>query len=210
MLKTDIIINKIALICWRKIKAFECFYSTNLSYLLASFWRINIGSNCRFFGIPTFVKAEGSSIRISKRCIFNSKRNSNLIGINHQCIIATHRNNAKLYIGENSGFSGTTIGCAEKIEIGQGVLCGANTVITDFDWHNTDPLLRHVPCISSKPIKIEDNVWIGINVIVLKGVTIGRNSVVAAGSIVTKNIPPNVIAIGQPAKPIKYVSKDYK
>ena len=59
-----------------------------------------------------------------------------------------------------------------------------------------------------KPIIIEDNVWLGINSSVLKGVTIGKNSVIGAGSVVTKNIPANVIAAGNPCRVIKKIEED--
>lgn len=60
----------------------------------------------------------------------------------------------------------------------------------------------------NKPVVIEDNVWIGINVIILKGVTIGRNSFIGAGSVVTKDIPANVVAVGSPCKPVRLLTED--
>ena len=68
-------------------------------------------------------------------------------------------------------------------------------------WPEFPPLQQ--PFIES-PTKIEDKVWIGANVTVLKGVTIGKNAVIGAGSVVTKSIPENAIAIGAPAKVIRY------
>ncbi|MBK8683457.1 MAG: acyltransferase [Bacteroidetes bacterium] len=115
-------------------------------------------------------------------------------------MISTH-NNAKLIIGSNCGFSGTVIGCFSEIIIESNVKCGANTLITDGDWHFND--VRSSP---PRPIYIEENVWIGVNVIVLKGVRIGRNSVIGAGSVVTKNIPSNVIAAGNPCRVIKKIT----
>jgi acetyltransferase-like isoleucine patch superfamily enzyme len=101
-------------------------------------------------------------------------------------------------IGEGCGFSGTVIGAFSKIELGQNVRCGANTLITDSDWHPQDPRVG-----PAKPIYIGDNVWLGYGAIVMKGVYIGENSVIGAGSIVTRNIPANVIAAGNPCKVIK-------
>jgi acetyltransferase-like isoleucine patch superfamily enzyme len=105
-----------------------------------------------------------------------------------------------IQIGNDCGFSGTVIGCFSKIEIGDNVKCGANTLITDGDWHTDDP--RSTP---PRPIQIGNNVWLGVNVTVLKGVTIGENSLIGAGSIVTKNIPPNVIAAGNPCVVIRAI-----
>jgi acetyltransferase-like isoleucine patch superfamily enzyme len=103
-----------------------------------------------------------------------------------------------ILIGNNSGFSGTVVGAFKFIKIGRNVKCGANTLITDSDWHLEDSR-------SGEPeeVIIGDNVWLGVNVIVLKGVTIGNNSVIVAGSVVTKSIPPNVLAAGNPCKIVK-------
>jgi len=159
---------------------------------------IEIGKYCRFYGKMKFCRFPHSLIRISDHCGFRSSYASNLIGINHPCIIATHRENAEIIIGKGCGFSGTVIGAFSSIKLGNNVRCGANTTITDADWHLDDPRSG-----KPAPIVIEDNVWLGLNAIVLKGVIIGRNSVIGAGSVVTKNIPPNVIAAGNPCKVIK-------
>lgn len=153
-----------------------------------------------FLGLPTISRVNNSTIEIGARCIFNSTSDSNLIGISHKCIISTLEPGARINIGICCGFSGTSIGCAKSISIGNHVRCGANTLITDTDWHQDDP--RSGEC---KPVVIEDNVWLGINSMVLKGVTIGRNSVIGAGSVVTKDIPANVIAAGNPCKVVKKI-----
>jgi len=107
----------------------------------------------------------------------------------------------KIEIGNNCGFSGTAIGAFDSITIEDNVRCGANTLITDADWHMDDPRVG-----PAKPIIIRKNVWIGYNTVVLKGVEIGENTIIGAGSIVTSNIPPNVIASGNPCKVIKPLS----
>jgi acetyltransferase-like isoleucine patch superfamily enzyme len=83
------------------------------------------------------------------------------------------------------------------------VRCGANTLITDTDWHTDDP--RTGP---DAPVFIGNNVWLGVNVTVLKGVAIGENTVVAAGSVVTKSLSANVIAGGVPAKVLKHLIQE--
>ena len=127
---------------------------------------------------------------------------SNLIGINRPCSLSTLTNNATIEIGNNCGFSGTVIGAFKSIYIGNNVRCGANTLITDSDWHLNDNRINPKPL----PIIIEDNVWLGINVVVMKGVTIGKNSIIGANSVVTKSIPSNVIAAGNPCKIIKRIT----
>jgi acetyltransferase-like isoleucine patch superfamily enzyme len=115
-------------------------------------------------------------------------------------MVSTLREGAEIQIGANCGFSGTVIGCASKIVFGDNVQCGANTLINDTDWHTDDP--RTGP---DAPVLIEKGVWLGVNVTVLKGVTIGENTFVAAGSVVTRSLPANVVAGGVPAKVLKQI-----
>jgi len=79
-------------------------------------------------------------------------------------------------------------------------MCGANVTITDTDWHPTDWRDRLAKRdAEAAPVVIGDDVWLGMNVTVLKGVEIGSRTVVGAGSVVTKPLPSGVIAAGQPA-----------
>lgn len=176
---------------------------TIVNYISAKWWKIQIGCNCSFRGKTFFRLLPDTSIYIGKNCTFLSSRQSNLIGIYSPCMFSTIKANAKIEIGNDCGFSGTVIGCAHFIKIGNNVRCGANTLITDSDWHSNDP--RTGP---DKMIVIEDNVWLGYGVKVLKGVRIGKNTLVGAGSIVTKDIPANVIAAGNPCKVIKSIYSD--
>lgn len=169
----------------------------------AWWWGIKLQEGAYFMGKCHFYRYPDTQISIGKNCTFLSKSASNLIGINRPCIISTGKSSFKamIEIGDNCGFSGTVIGSFNMIKIGNNVRCGANTLITDSDWHMNDPRSGQ-----PKPVVIEDNVWLGEGVKVLKGVTIGMNSVIGAGSVVTKNIPANVIAAGNPCKVIKPIS----
>lgn len=116
---------------------------------------------------------------------------------------------AKLHIGDNVGISGSTISATQEITIGNNVLIGSGCVICDSDAHPLNPLERDRPERTHRsPIIIEDNVFIGARTIVLKGVTIGANSVIGAGSIVSKSIPCNVIAAGNPCIVIRSLNKN--
>ena len=106
-------------------------------------------------------------------------------------------------IGNNCGFSGVTIGCYESITIGNNVMVGANVIITDFDWHNTSALKRSEISRNSKRVVIEDNVFIGVNSVIWKGVRIGKNSVIGANSMVVSDIASNSIAVGNPCRAVK-------
>ena len=93
----------------------------------------------------------------------------------------------------------------DKITIGNNVMFGPNVTLSSAT-HNVDYRIRNKNDemdIMGAPIVIEDNVWLGANVVVMPGVTIGKHSVVAAGSVVTKDVPPDTIVGGVPAKVIK-------
>ncbi|MCF8460898.1 MAG: acyltransferase [Flavobacteriales bacterium] len=181
--------------------------STSYTKLKFALEGIEFASGCTFYGVPISKRSYNSRVSIGHSCCFRSHVKSNLIGIQQSCILATHRENATLEIGNDCGFSGTVIGASESIIIGDRVLCGANTLITDFDWHPSSPQLRHEPNSSnSAPVVIKDNAWLGYGVVVLKGVTIGENSIITANSVVVSDIPANVIAGGNPAKVIKEIS----
>ena len=93
------------------------------------------------------------------------------------------------------------IASASKITIGKGCMFANSSYISDADWHGIYD--RATPVGKTSPIVLEDNVWIGDSAIVGKGVKIGKNSIVAAGAVVVKDVPANVVVGGNPAKIIK-------
>lgn len=155
-----------------------------------------------FCGFPSFKKARGSFISIGSGCRFMSLSTGNRIGLPHCCMLTTEGPQSLISIGDNCSFSGVSIWSFKSINIGNNVRVGANCVIMDGDAHQNDPRAG-----VNSPIVIEDNVWIGTNVIVLKGVTIGKNSLIGAGSIVTKDIPANVVAAGNPCRVVKQLDE---
>lgn len=171
-----------------------------INYLSAWWWNINIGKGCYFKGKTHFYRLQDSEITIGDNCVFNSSHTSNRIGVYSPCMISTITQNAKIEIGEGCGLSGTVIGAALYIKLGKNVRCGANSLITDSDWHTDDYRTG-----KDKEVIIEDNVWLGYGVKVLKGVHIGKNSLIGANSVVTKDIPANVIAVGNPCKVVKQI-----
>jgi acetyltransferase-like isoleucine patch superfamily enzyme len=165
--------------------------------------KIKFKKGCNFFGRAYFYRFPTATIDIGENCTFRSTDISNLIGVNRRCIISALYKNSTIRIGDNCGFSGVTIGALKEITIGKNLICGANVIISDYDWHNADPAMRFEMCMDAKPVTIKDNVFIGVNSIIWKGVTIGENAVIGANSVVTKSIPPNVFAGGNPCKIIK-------
>ena len=114
----------------------------------------------------------------------------------------------KLCLGDYTGISSSSIFCKNEIVIGNHVNIGAECVIIDSNFHSTNwqdraDRKKDVQNAKSAPIHIGDYVFIGARSIINKGVTIGEKSVIAAGSVVVKNIPANCIAGGNPCKVIK-------
>jgi acetyltransferase-like isoleucine patch superfamily enzyme len=118
-----------------------------------------------------------------------------------------------VYIGDDS-----LISCVESIEIGSMTMISHGVQIFDNDSHPLNSKERELdymiiskqksgtrPKVNSSPIKIGSHVWLGFNSIITKGVTIGDRSIIAAGSVVTKDVPPNTLVAGNPARHIREV-----
>ncbi len=190
---------------WRFLQRWEaltCSVSTCTSYALARLWNVQIGPGCIFYGRTHFSRAYQSRIQIGRDCAFRSGKTSNKAGLNRSCMISTLAPDAEVRLGDRVRMSGTVIGAARSVNIGNAVLCGANVTITDTDWHGI-PIEKRSESGETAPVLIGDHVWLGLNVVVLKGVTIGRGSVIGAGSIVTKSVPEGVVAAGQPARVVR-------
>ena len=119
-------------------------------------------------------------------------------------------------IGENIGeisigkysliTPGVRIMAAEKIQIGDACMIAHGAYISDADWHGIYD--RAQPVGKTEPVILKDNVWIGDSAIICKGVTIGKNSIIGAGAVVTKDVPDNSIYAGNPAKLVKKLDQD--
>ncbi len=159
----------------------------------------------RLFGSPIIQKHRQSVMKIGQGFSLRSTRQSNPLGANHPVILCTWQAGAVLEIGDNFGMTGGALVVAQRITIGNNVAVGANSTIIDTDFHPLDPVLRQRSPQSAQtsPITIEDDVFIGMNCLILKGVTISKSSVIGAGSVVTRNIPSGVIVAGNPAKVVR-------
>ena len=119
-------------------------------------------------------------------------------------------NGKNIFIGNNfTGNYNLTILDIREVWIGDNVMIGPNTLITTVN-HPLTPMGRRKHLGIAKPVRIGNNVWIGGNVTILPGITIGNNVVVAAGAVVTKDIPDNSLVGGIPAKLIKELENDVK
>jgi acetyltransferase-like isoleucine patch superfamily enzyme len=126
--------------------------------------------------------------------------------------------NGRVTVGDFTLLNGALVMAEDKIDIGSHCLISWNVGIADSDFHPLEPAQRLIdaqalapffkdrpqrPKLKTAPVKIGNNVWIGMNAVILKGVTIGENSVVAAGSVVTKSVSPNTVVAGNPAVAVK-------
>jgi len=170
---------------------------------------IQLGENVIFYGLLFANVYQGSRIKFGDNTVFRSDYKGNAIGINHRIILRTQSSSAVIEIGNGSGMSGGAICAHKKVIIGKNTLIGANVVIADNDFHPIEPneRLNNSPKVISKEILIGDNVWIGADVYILKGVSIGDNTVIGAKSVVTKDVPANCIAAGNPVRIIRYNSQ---
>jgi acetyltransferase-like isoleucine patch superfamily enzyme len=145
-------------------------------------------------------------VKVGQDCIFDSTQEKPiLMEIGAQANLSIGDN---VYI--NEGFS---VICNVSVTIGNSVLIAPDVVIMDDDGHPLDWATRHdywpkkpqdrMARKVAAPIVIEDNVWIGTRAIILKGVTIGEGSVIAAGALVTRSIPAKVLVAGNPANMIR-------
>ncbi len=155
------------------------------------------------------------------RHLRSRKRKAVVIGKHVSCYAGCSfaiAENGTCTIGDFTLLNGALIMADDKIDIGSHCLISWNVGIADSDFHPLEPAQRLIdtqalapffkdrparPKLKTAPVRIADNVWIGMNAVILKGVTIGENSIVAAGSVVTKSIPPNTVVAGNPAVIVK-------
>ena len=195
-------------------KAFRKYIRILVSYLynpiaLILFYLngVHISKGLKVAGFIKVDVTRRGIFKIGKNLHLNSGFNHNVIGRQQKCIFWVE---GTLIIGDNVGMSSTAIICNDKILIGNNVMIGGNTVIYDTDFHSIDPEIRLNKNLDKKyalkkPVIIEDNVFIGAHSTILKGVTIGKNSLIGACSVVSKSIPPNEIWAGNPAIFIKRI-----
>ncbi len=163
----------------------------------------SLGENLIIPG-KVFWQCGGGKICIGNNFYFSSGEGVNPIAGNEQGAVYLEPG-ASLTIGDNVGMSSTRIWCSNSITIGDNVKIGGCVLLTDTDAHPMDYMARRTTNegTQSAPIVIEDDVWVGAHSVVLKGVTIGARSIVGAGSVVTKSIPADCVAAGNPCRVIK-------
>lgn len=148
----------------------------------------------------------GGNIHLNGKLNMCNNASKGTLGINRKCKISVY-SNAHLYINGTVSMSNTVIVCTKEIVIGDNVMIGGGVTIVDSDFHSLDSRYWSTPndekYMKSSPVKIGNNVFIGMHSIILKGCTIGDNSIIAAGLVVCSDVPAGEIWGGNPAKFIK-------
>lgn len=166
-----------------------------------------VPSSCRIFATPHMMRMEGRAI-LGERVMLNSLGYLYRLGQEFRMVLATGKHGV-IEIGDDCGFNGTAIYAEKSVKIGKRVMIGGGSRIMDIDCHPVDAIPRRYAAETNpaRPIVIEDDAWLGAEVFVMPGVTIGKGSVIAARSVVTKDIPPMVVAAGIPAKVVRELGK---
>ncbi|MFP4158649.1 MAG: acyltransferase [Desulfobacterales bacterium] len=164
------------------------FLKPQLDYLGTGFLFIHPW-NIKIFGEPITIGNYANILTTSdnkvRLTVWPEKEGMGKISVGDYCLICP----------------GVRISSAAEILISDSCMIASNTFITDADWHGTYDRVRTIGY--PEPVYIRENVWLGDGATVCKGVTIGENSIIGAGSVVAKDIPPNVIAAGNPARVVR-------
>lgn len=180
--------------------------SSVVTRVLFYFNNVTYGVGMKSYGVPVVDINDNSSMIIGNSFQINSGQNYNRIGRPQACFFIADLG-GRIQIGDRVGMSSTALVCHNAITIGDDVTIGGNTVIYDTDFHSLNTGLRtnfkDNSLARTAPVLIQNRVFIGAHVTILKGVTIGQNAVVAAGSVISKNVPPNQVWGGNPAQFIR-------
>ena len=175
----------------RNFRRLGCFVLSNSSHVLANV----------IFG--PLVDSKTNTLRVGEGSLFRG-------------VVTFARNGSSMVVGNNTAINGaTSFSIASSVEIGSNVLISYECMIMDHDGHSADfenrkndlpDLLQGRPKawepVKIMPVRIEDSAWIGARCIIMKGVTVGQGAIVAAGSVVTKSVPPFVVVAGNPAREV--------
>ena len=164
---------------------------------------LKLGENVKVFSKPTIDISNKGRVIIGNNVTLNSQNRGYHLNMHSSVKLFADKPQAEIVIGDNTRIHGTCIHAYKKIHIGNNCLIAANTQIMDNSGHALSfnaPANRIHSSSKTKSVLIEDDVWIGANCIILPGVTIGAGSVIAAGSVVTKSVPPLTLVGGNPAR----------
>lgn len=172
---------------------------------------VEVGKNLKTYGLISLDIHPKSRVKIGNNVQFVSSKRRYGASLYSPVKLKTYCGTCEIAIGDGVGLNGTVVTCrSQRIVIGENTIIAGNVTLVDSDFHNPWPPEKRMDFSgtqSDQEVIIENNVWIGMSSVVLKGVTIGENTVIGSGSIVTSSIPSNVLAAGIPTKMIKVMGE---
>lgn len=194
---------------WRKlhrgITIVKSYFTSRLAKLNLKLWGVHYGKGLRIHSSPLCRRHPEATITLGSHVTILNRISENPAGISHPTVLSAYVSGARIEIGNHVGISGAIIYCMKEIVIEDHVMIGAGAKIYDTDFHPIQALPRRNndrEKINRAPVRICRDAWIGADATILKGVVIGARSVVAAGAVVTKDVPPDTIVAGIPAREI--------
>jgi acetyltransferase-like isoleucine patch superfamily enzyme len=208
---------------WRSVgdaihRALLARVDARLEQVLTAVWSTWFRAKCALLGVRcapgvrafgrVIIRSPLGSIEIGERVILvSSSWRASASGVAHPIRLRTFAPSARIIIEANSGINGASITArSQTIHIGEGSMLAPDCMIIDSDFHAPWPPEARMTYRTDDldaGVTIGRRVWIGARSIILKGVTIGDNSTVAAGSVVTRDVPTNVLVGGNPAHVLK-------
>ena len=188
-------------------------------YIKKRYKKISLCGNIHILGkFPHFKIPKNGRVEFGHNVVLNSDFYQSNTALTFRCKFVTGYE-GKISVGENTMFNGGCVVAYEEVIIGKNCQFASSTMIADTNFHPVDARERELQ-VTGKPflfssvknarIKIGNNVWVGWNCTILKGVQIGDNTIVAAGSVVTSGVyPENSILAGNPAKVVKTLPESY-
>lgn len=179
-----------------------------INFVILKMNKVSVGTDIQIDGI--ILAMNKGNFRIGNNVRINSDKYKNVIGGDTRTSFVISKL-ASLTIGNHVSISNSAFYCANNIIIEDYVMIGGNCKIWDSDFHPVNPVMRkQAPNenFKTRPIHIKESAFIGGSTIILKGVTIGKNSVIGAGSVVSRNVPDNEIWAGNPAQFIKKLTNE--
>jgi acetyltransferase-like isoleucine patch superfamily enzyme len=167
---------------------------------------VQYGNGLRITSLPFVRRHPEATIRLGDGVTIQNLLSENPAGITHRCSLVAATPRARLIVGDNVGMSGVVIFCHDEIIIESHVNLAVGVSVYDTDHHpiHWEARRRHDQgAIRTAAVRICEDAWIGANATILKGVTIGERSIVAACAVVTSDVPPDCIVAGIPARIVR-------
>ena len=210
--KYDFPAHLVVLWDWLLVSRVSTFFCSARVRAQLAFFGCRAGKGLRADGLPIIRMTRRGAVCFGENCQLNSRLKSNLVGKANPTILEC-RGEGNIRFGNNSGCSFAVISSRAGIEIGDHVKIGGNVRIFDHNYHSMDFMVRRdgrldQQNVRSALVRIGNDVFVGTNAIILKGVTIGDRAIIGAGAVVSCDVPADEIWAGNPARFLKKAARD--